>query len=829
MNFLNLNALDMRTKSTALATGIPTSGLAQNEPPHKTPIVHLRQMFPLIDQMKTYTKHLFFDDLLTALTIAFVLLPQAIAYASLAEISPMQSLISAMWPPLLYIIFGASRQLSIGPEAMVSVITGATIAGILGQADNVYAASELAITLAFLVGIGCLILFILQAGFIDNILSGRFKSDLRGTASGIAWVACGTSWRSEFIAGKDIQNSESCPQASAVRKLKLAIDAFGTANHVSVTIGVINVAFLLGFRQFKKRYGRKSIILKKTPETFLMLVTMIAISYGLDLNGNHGVGILGNFDHKIPGAALPTLNSDIVSKLLEPAIIILVVGFIESQTVTKKFGLRNGYFPNGSQELLSFGLINVIVSFLGGFPVFGSLPRSRILANSGGKTTLANAMAALIVILVSQVLVPVLQYLPKTTLASIVFVAALGLIEVHEISFIFRLRAWNEIFMFLVTWILTIVFEISTAIIFCLGFSALLIIRRTTETSMTVIGRVREFEVLPQLPSDEFHPLHMFGPVARMNTIIDDSATYAYEDIASHPRAELLEGVVVLRILAPLMFYNVGQMGKAVGQLIRAEMEVLQERRNKRRARKLAAAAEEAAQAVEEAAEAAAVLEASEAVAVKEASEAVAVKESSAAAAENVDATAVVSSSPTSEDPAVRTVPRVGFVEKPESLFVAESEATLPVSGFLRADDIPGMDMTAAGAVPRNSFSAKSVVFSFANGSAFHQFKKNQWWRKKESGEDIVPDTPLHTLVLDFKGCLEMDSHAVLFLDKIFHSFQERDVRVVVCSLTAYQIKEFKRAGFYEKMEVNIFPDIESAMDDVQSRVALLDWRKEEF
>ncbi|KAI8614860.1 sulfate transporter family-domain-containing protein [Chytriomyces sp. MP71] len=666
--------------STALATGIPSVGLAKNETTEKSTYAKIKTVFPLVEQLQTYDTKLFMDDVVSALTIAFILLPQAIAYAPLARTSTIQSLMSSMFPPLLYVIFGASRQLSVGPEAMIAVIVGATIDTI---GTDVYSAQQQAITMAFLVGVGLITLSLLRAGFMENIMSGFM---LVGFVLGVSNLIC-----TEQIPGLFGLNITLPGEASAVVKIQAAVQGLGTANSATVVIGLLNITFLFGFKLFKMKFGHMSVYIRKAPETFILLVAMIAISAGLDLKNNYNVKILGQFDHAIPAPAAPFLNGDIIGKLLGPSCIIMIVGFIECQTVTKKFSMKNRYNTNTDQELFTFGFMNIIVAFLGGFPTFGSLPRSRILSKAGGNTTLANGMAAVVVIIVSQLLVPLLQYLPKTTLASIVIIAAVGLIEVHEISYICKMRAWYEVFMFIVTWALTVGFAISTGIIFCLGFSALLIIRRATETSMTVIGRVRDFETSPnsRSESDDF--------------AIDILPPMSYQDIANHPHAELMDGVVIMRVLAPLMFYNVGQVASAMGNLINGQVNVLRERKRRRMERDLQ--------------------------------------------------------------------------ERSNS----------------RASD-------------------ETIVV------------RQPWWKDGNGGRD-----DLHTIVLDFKGCVELDAFAVLMLHKIFHSYEKQGVRCIVTNLTTFQIGEFQRAGYYEHMKNNIFPCIETAVVDVEARIGNSDWRKEEF
>ncbi|KAJ3399042.1 Solute carrier 26, partial [Chytridiales sp. JEL 0842] len=320
------------------------------------------------------------------------------------------------------------------------------------------------------------------------------------------------------------------------------------------------------------------------------------------------------------------MTADLLGRLVEPAITIVMIGYIECQAVTRNFSVHGGYAPTGNHEyveransdtrvqanhdmihrLFALGLANLFGSFMRIYPTFASLPRSRILVNVGGRTVLANMMAAIIVLIAFLTLSPVLQHLPKATLSSIVFAAALGLIEVKEIGFVFKLRSWTEIFMFLATYIITFISSISTGIILCLGLSALLIVRKTTTANLSVMGRIPRSlthesshittKDLSSSPADDSPPPASSSqpPPPRIScTPSRTSTTHSkrksaansmkFVDVTEHPDAQLLEGVVLLRVDAPLMFYNAGQARRSIEALMRVERRILIRRRKKLR------------------------------------------------------------------------------------------------------------------------------------------------------------------------------------------------------------------------------------------------------
>ncbi len=216
--------------------------------------------------------------------------------------------------------------------------------------------------------------------------------------------------------------------------------------------------------------------------------------------------------------------------------------------------MKNGYFPSGDRELFALGSANIFGSLFGAYVTFGSLPRSRILATSGGKTTLAGAMAATIVLILTTTLAGVLRYLPKPALAAIVMNAAINLIEYEEIGFLFKMRDPLEIFMFLATWCLTIFVSIDDSIVFCLGMSALFILRKTTTIKLGLLGK------------------HVYN--VQQNGKLVTKSTFA--DIKEYPEAELVPGVVALSIhSSSLEFYNAARLRRRIDILMEIELQSL--------------------------------------------------------------------------------------------------------------------------------------------------------------------------------------------------------------------------------------------------------------
>ncbi|KAJ3168705.1 Solute carrier 26 [Irineochytrium annulatum] len=779
---------------------------------------------PLAEQMKRYSFKLFLDDLMSAVTIAFILLPQSIAYAGLAEADPYQALICAAFPPVLYALFGGSRQLSIGPEALVSVIVGGTVINeIERHPETGLTMPQISATLALVVGCIAIIMAILKAGFIDNILSGYL---LTGFILGVSNLIIVEQMPDLFGLDAHVMGDDS-----TIRKLITAVKAFGTANKWTIIISIVNVAFLLGAREFKKKSKNKWVT--KAPEILVLVIVMILVSFIGNFGGN-GIHVLGSFDNRIRAPTTPPLDHALIGRLIQPALTIVLVGYIECQTVTRDFGLRHGYFPSGDQELFSLGFVNFVTSFLGAYPTFGSLPRSRILASAGGRTTLASAMAGVIVLIAFLTLVPALQYLPRATLSSIVFVAALGLIETKEIGFVFRLRAWSEIAMFLATYVITLIFSISVGILLCLVLSALLIVKRTTVTSMSVMGRVHHAS--------------------------DHSVKPTFVNIDEHSDAELLDGVILLRVDVPLLFYNSGQARRSIEAVMQAERRVMAAK-NKRR-RKVAA--EEAAAAEQ--------LDISEGGGYASGGSGDGERTSDGmggtggvGAATGGKVGAGVGDGSDEDMAPLSPLPesdseddnfdaeagrrwgalhswrkgrgRLGAPPSPVPSQASVGSTKDLLGNVHMKKGILGMSTSMSGAASHGSLPMESPTEASGVGVAMIN-----------GGEEVsVAMKPMtgasngasaaegqgryagpHTIVLDLKHCIDLDSAATFVLRRIIRNFRRQGIRVCFCGLYPFQRVLFQRAGLAPVLLGNVFEDMAAAVTDIEGKLDVVDWRRDD-
>lgn len=273
------------------------------------------------------------------------------------------------------------------------------------------------------------------------------------------------------------------------------------------------------------------------------MLLSISFSYTLDLGGSYGVQTLGYIDfsnYKVE--APPLADSALFVRSIQSGLIISVLGFIECMVVARHFGLRNNYEVSENRELVSLGLGNFVGSFFGTYAAFGSLPRSRVFANAGAKTMLAGLFTCIIFMLFTFALLTVLEFLPTACANTIVFVAALNLIEWEEMIFVMKFMRVTDIFFMFLTFVLTFFVSIEYGILLVLLVSLLMVMKRASNPDMTMLGLIKT----------------------------EKNSKYGFELTGRLDKRECLlaEGVLILSVRSTLQFYNCGQIRKHVTNCI---------------------------------------------------------------------------------------------------------------------------------------------------------------------------------------------------------------------------------------------------------------------
>ncbi|GAB5470147.1 MAG: solute carrier family 26 protein [Rhodospirillales bacterium] len=381
----------------------------------------LRGYLPILEWGRVYSRGTLTSDLMAALIVTIMLIPQSLAYALLAGLPAEVGLYASILPLLAYALFGTSRTLAIGPVAVVSLMTAASI-GELGLTDPTEMIAAAAL-LALLSGVMLLAMGLLRLGAMANFLSHPVIAGFI-TASGI------------LIAVSQAKHIFGVPTGghTLIEMVGSLLENLDETNPVTLAIGVAATAFLFwvrsGLGAFLRRLGLGPALvasLTKTGPVLAVAATTLAV-WGLDLQAQ-GVAIVGAVPEGLPPLALPAFGLESVTTLLLPALLISIIGFVESVSVAQTLAAKRRQRIQPNQELIGLGAANVAAAVSGAYPVTGGFARSVVNFDAGAETPAAGAFTAVGIALAALFLTPLLYFLPKATLAATIMVAVLSLVD----------------------------------------------------------------------------------------------------------------------------------------------------------------------------------------------------------------------------------------------------------------------------------------------------------------------------------------------------------------------------------------------------------------
>ncbi|MGB0959293.1 MAG: SulP family inorganic anion transporter [Halocynthiibacter sp.] len=392
--------------------------------------MRLRGYFPILEWSQDYNKDSLTNDVVAAVIVTIMLIPQSLAYALLAGLPAEMGLYASILPLVAYAIFGTSRALAVGPVAVVSLMTAAAVGNLALQGTAEYAAA--AIVLAFMSGLILTLMGLLRLGFLANFLSHPVIAGFI-TASGI------------LIAMSQLKHLLGIKaHGHNLVDLVLSIDAhFSEANFYTILIGGVSTAFLFWVRKGLKPLllargikPRLADILAKAGPVGAVAVTVI-VTWLFSLH-EKGVAIVGEVPRGMPPFALPSFDMEIWSQLFVSALLISIIGFVESVSVAQTLAAKKRQRIVPNQELIGLGTSNIAAAVSGGYPVTGGFARSVVNYDAGAETPAAGAFTAIGILLAALLLTPLLYFLPKATLAATIVVAVLSLVDLSILG-----RTWR--------------------------------------------------------------------------------------------------------------------------------------------------------------------------------------------------------------------------------------------------------------------------------------------------------------------------------------------------------------------------------------------------
>ncbi|WP_210878479.1 SulP family inorganic anion transporter [Roseovarius autotrophicus] len=389
----------------------------------------LQRVLPILDWGRAYSRQDLGSDAVAAVIVTIMLIPQSLAYAILAGLPPEAGLYASIVPILLYAMLGTSRVLAVGPVAVVSLMTATSIGAVAEAGTAGYAVA--ALTLAGLSGAILLAMGVLRLGFLANFLSHPVISGFI-TASGFLIALSQVRHLLGIGAG-----------GGTLPEMILSLwGHLGDVNPVTLAIGGGSVAFLLwvrrGLNPVLRRLGlglRAADIAVKAGPVAAVAAGTLAV-WALSLEGR-GVAVVGEVPQGLPPLTMPSFSPVLLGQLFVPALLISIIGFVESMSVAQTLATRRRQRIDPDQELIGLGAANLGAAFTGGYPVTGGFARSVVNFDAGAATPAAGAFTALGLAAAAFWLTPLIQFLPVATLAATIIVAVLSLVDITTLR-----RAW---------------------------------------------------------------------------------------------------------------------------------------------------------------------------------------------------------------------------------------------------------------------------------------------------------------------------------------------------------------------------------------------------
>lgn len=438
-------------------------------------------------------------DVLAGVTVAAYLVPQVMAYAGVAGLTPVAGLWAIIGSLLVYMVFGSSRQLSVGPESTTALMTAVTIAPLAAGDPARYAA--LAATLALLVGVLCLLGAAARLGFLADLLS---RPVLIGYMAGVAVL---------MIVGQ-LGKATGIPVTG-----ESAVDAVGSVAGQLDRIHAPTLVLACGMLVFLFGLGR---VAPKLPVPLLAVLLATAVTAVFSLR-DHGVQVVGAIQAGIPAPGLPAVSGGDLAALMLPAIGVMMVGYSDNVLTARSFATRNSYRIDANVEMLALGTANIAAGVMHGFPVSSSASRTAIGDSLGSRSQVHSLVAVAVVVLVLLVGGPVLAAFPTAALGALVIYAAVRLIELGEFRRIAAFRS-SELALALATTAGVLLLDVLYGVLVAVGLSILDLLRRLARPHDGILGEV--------------------PGVAGMH------------DVDDYPQATRIPGLVVYRYDAPLCFAN---------------------------------------------------------------------------------------------------------------------------------------------------------------------------------------------------------------------------------------------------------------------------------
>ncbi|KAL3423930.1 sulfate transporter [Phlyctema vagabunda] len=539
------NGVGKKKKST-------TSYLAERHGIKNTNSMYLLYYVPFFAWIKQYKWAYLQGDLVAALTMASFYIPMALSYASnLGHIPPINGLYSFVFNPLIYAFLGSCPQMVVGPEAAGSLLVGSVVKSSVdsGRQDDTDDATNARVA-GVVTGMAGAVIFIAgltRLGFLDSVLSRPF---LRGFISAIGFVIVVDQLIPEMGLAHLAAAVGGVSHGSSIDKLGFLINNAKHAHGLTCIVAGVSFVIIMVCREVKKHLQPRYPKVAYLPDRFLVVVGSAVMCWYFSWD-KKGLEVLGAVQ---PAAGRPfsfqwpfqVSHLKHIREAMGTSFLIALLGFFESSVAAKSLGGAEGKTGDGikgialspNRELVALGVANLVGSCFCSLPAFGGYGRSKVNANTGGKTPMSSVFLSLITVICVLFLLPYFFFLPKAVLSSMITVVAWSLIEEapHDILFFIKIRGYTELGLMTIIFAATIFYSLTLGIAIGVGLSVLLVIKHSTRPRIQILGRI--------------------------------PGTSRFENAEENPEhLEFIEGCLIVKIPEPLTFANTGDLKNRLRRL----------------------------------------------------------------------------------------------------------------------------------------------------------------------------------------------------------------------------------------------------------------------
>ncbi|KAL9688766.1 hypothetical protein QQ045_033190 [Rhodiola kirilowii] len=486
----------------------------KNQPKSKKLVLAIQAVFPIFDWGRSYTLKKFKGDLIGGLTIASLAIPQDIAYAKLAGLAPQYGLYSSFVPPLIYAFMGSSRDIAIGPVAVVSLLLGTLLQEELDPVKQAAEYRRLAFTATFFAGITQFSLGFFRLGFLIDFLS---HAAIVGFMAGAA-ITIGLQ-QLKGLFGIKVFTKKTDIVSVLTSVFKAAHHGW---NYQTILIGVIFLAFLLVAKYIGKKNKKLFWAAAIAP---LLSVIISTLSVYLTRADKDGVAIVKHIDKGINPPSLDKIffTGDYVLKGFKIGVVAGMVALTEAIAIGRTFASMRDYQIDGNKEMVAIGTMNIVGSMTSCYVATGSFSRSAVNYMAGCHTAVSNIVMSLVVLLTLEVITPLFKYTPNAILASIIISAVVGLIDIEAAILIWKIDKFD--FVACMGAFFGVVFiSVEMGLLIAVSISFAKILLQVTRPRTAVLGQVPRTKV--------------------------------YRNIQQYPEAESVPGILIVRVDSAIYFSN---------------------------------------------------------------------------------------------------------------------------------------------------------------------------------------------------------------------------------------------------------------------------------